>query len=602
MAPKYKRALTVDEYTTEKCDVIANKLLGDYNANGIYVINKKVAEELLNTKKIKKESFNNEIFCTTKTSSGRIVDFDISFKKNSQSNMAVAELYVLEGVPKQGGRMMNVLKTPIAKFTQEITPNFVDLALAKFNVGVDASDEGQEMKEVDDIYISKRTTLLGYLDKMTADNYNIVYEDFFTQRINLLKSMNNSYSKKILAIFNEEFNKVSDMFLIDKKHKKVTNFKAMNELLDKAFEDLAGLEQYEEQEKMYKEKILPILAMFIQGAERIESSSMKSVLDTVPKRLKDELTEPLIDKKQMGESRMEPTVKETSKKTLKQELDSSMEDMAGKIDKYSRARGKGKGKGDGSAPTIDSPETPTKGISTTKGPTKPTTVTEFGHEGIIDEITGDKKRTGAPTLKDVFGLGRGKSTSHPTSEFSLDSPTIITDTTSSVRRGNPSGMDRTPRDSVHIDDSEFTVDGAIPGHGEATHGTTKFTFSPQAVEVFELDRTNAIKNVDQVIQGSFVSPEGGNIFGPTNTLTGDLSKFAQPGTIDINEYNEFLKAWSEIPEDVKAKYGDISEYLVKKGGENLHPPKGKHQNDIKQMQRPKTIVPHEHDAGMGGKK
>ena len=29
MAPKYKRALTVDEYTTEKYDVILNKLLGD---------------------------------------------------------------------------------------------------------------------------------------------------------------------------------------------------------------------------------------------------------------------------------------------------------------------------------------------------------------------------------------------------------------------------------------------------------------------------------------------------------------------------------------------------------------------------------------------
>lgn len=407
MAPKYKRALTVDEYTTEKCDVIANKLLGDYNANGIYVINKKVAEELLNTKKIKKESFNNEIFCTTKTSSGRIVDFDISFKKNSQSNMAVAELYVLEGVPKQGGRMMNVLKTPIAKFTQEITPNFVDLALAKFNVGVDASDEGQEMKEVDDIYISKRTTLLGYLDKMTADNYNIVYEDFFTQRINLLKSMNNAYSKKILAIFNEEFNKVSDMFLIDKKHKKVTNFKAMNELLDKAFEDLSGLEQYSEQEKMYKEKILPILAMFIQGAERIESSSMKSVLDTVPKRLKDDLTEPLIDKKQMSESRMEPTVKETSKSTLKRELDSSMEDMADKIDKI-KGKGKGKPMGDEPSPTT-APSIPTKGLATTKGPTKPTTVTEFGHESLVDEIVEGKNSQGrGPALVEMLAQNKGK--------------------------------------------------------------------------------------------------------------------------------------------------------------------------------------------------
>ena len=324
MAPKFKRAATFDEFTTEKYDVIVNKLLGDYNANGVYSINKKVAAELLELKKTKKDSYNNEIFCTAKTTSGKIVDFDISFKKNSASQMAVAELYVLEGVPKQGGRMMNVLKTPIAKFTQELSPNFVDLALAKFNVVINASDEGQEMKEIDDTYIVKRNTLLGYLDKLTNDSYNIVYEDFFTQRINLLKSMNNAYSKKVLAIFNEEFNKMSEFFLIDKKNRKVTNYKAMNELLDKAFEDLADLEEYKEQEKIFKERILPILTMFIQGAERINSSAMKTVLDAVPKRMKDVLTEPLMDKKQSEESRMNPTVKETSRQTLKRELDASM--------------------------------------------------------------------------------------------------------------------------------------------------------------------------------------------------------------------------------------------------------------------------------------
>lgn len=335
MAPKFKRAETFDEFTTERYDVVLNKLLGDYNANGIYVINKKVAAELLEIKKTKKESYNNEIFCTAKTTSGKIVDFDISFKKNSASKMAVAELYVLEGVPKQGGRMMNVLKTPIAKFTQEISPNFVDLALANFNVVINASDEGMEYKEVDDAYIVKRNTLLGFLDKMTADSYNIVYEDYFTQRINMLKSMNNAYSKKVLAIFNEEFNKISDYFLVDKKNKKVTNYKAMNELLDKAFEDLADLDEYKEQEKMFKERILPILTMFVQGAERVNSSAMKSVLDTVPRRMKDTLTEPLMDKKQAEESRLNPTVKETSKETLKKEIDVSIEKIKSGSDKVS---------------------------------------------------------------------------------------------------------------------------------------------------------------------------------------------------------------------------------------------------------------------------
>ena len=335
MAPKFKMAKTFDEYTTEKLDIVQNKLLGDYNANGIYVINKKISAELLNLNKVKKESYNNEIFCTAVTNSGRIIDFEIEFKKNSASKLAVAELSVLEGVPKQGGRMMNIIKTPIGKFTGEITPDFVDKALAKFKVVVNATDEGQDRKDVDDEYIVKRNMLLNYLDQMTQESYNIIYEDYFTQRINLLKQVNNSYSKKVLAIFNDEFNKISDYFLLDKKTKKVTNYKAMNELLDKAFEDLSGLSEYEEQEKMFREKMLPILGIFVAGAERIDSSSKKTVLETVPKRFKEILTEPLLDKKQMEESRIPPTVKETNQETINQEIKSTMEKIGDRSKKLS---------------------------------------------------------------------------------------------------------------------------------------------------------------------------------------------------------------------------------------------------------------------------
>ena len=335
MAPKFKMAKTFDEYTTEKLDIVQNKLLGDYNANGIYVINKKISAELLDLKKIKKESYNNEIFCTAVTNSGRIIDFEIEFKKNSASKLAVAELSVLEGVPKQGGRMMNIIKTPIGKFTGEITPDFVDKALAKFKVVVNATDEGQDRKDVDDEYIVKRNMLLNYLDQMTQESYNIIYEDYFTQRINLLKQVNNSYTKKVLAIFNDEFNKISDYFLLDKKTKKVTNYKAMNELLDKAFEDLSGLSEYEEQEKMFREKMLPILGIFVAGAERIDSSSKKTVLETVPKRFKEILTEPLLDKKQMEESRIPPTVKETNQETINQEIKSTMEKIGDRSKKLS---------------------------------------------------------------------------------------------------------------------------------------------------------------------------------------------------------------------------------------------------------------------------
>lgn len=332
MAPKYKQVETFDEYTTEKLDVIKNKLFGDYNAKGVYVINKKVSAELLNLKKIKKDSYNNEVFCTATTNSGEHIDFGVTFKKNTESQLAVAELYVMESIPKQGGRMMNVKKTTIGKFSDKLTPDFVDRALKQFNVELNADDLGQEVKEIDDEYIVKRNMLLGYLDKMSEDSYEIIYEDYFSQRINMLKSVDNNYTRKVLGIFNEEFDKISDYFLLDKKTKKVLNYKAMNELLDKAFEDLYGLDAYAKEEKDFKERMIPILGLFISGAARIEDEAKKKVLDAVPKKMKDYLTEPLIDINQANKETIEQPVKETNKKQVSEEIKDKLERLVDRSD------------------------------------------------------------------------------------------------------------------------------------------------------------------------------------------------------------------------------------------------------------------------------
>lgn len=336
MAPKYKQVETFDEYTTEKLDVVKNKLFGDYNAKGVYVINKKVSAELLNMKKVKRDSYNNEVFCSAMTNSGEKIDFGVTFKKNTESQLAVAELYVMESIPKQGGRMMNVKKTTIGKFSDKLTPDFVDRALKQFNIELNAEDLGQEVKEIDDEYIVKRNMLLGYLDKMSEDSFDIIYEDYFTQRVNMLKSVDNKYTRKVLGIFNEEFDKISDYFLLDKKTKKVLNYKAMNELLDKAFEDLYGLDEYAKEEKDFKERMIPILGLFISGAARIEDEAKKKVLDAVPKKMKDYLTEPLIDINQANKETVEPLVQETNKKQLSEAIKDKLERLAGKTDSTSK--------------------------------------------------------------------------------------------------------------------------------------------------------------------------------------------------------------------------------------------------------------------------
>lgn len=331
---KFIKLDTHDNFVTEKADVIQNKLLGDYNAKGKYVINKKIVTELVELKKVKVESYNNSIFVNAKTQFGRNIDFQIDFKKNSNSHLATGVLSTLEPVEKQGGRLTNIIKTPIAKYTNELVPDFVDRTLKAFNVVVNAEGDVKERKEENvDAYLLKRNMLLKALDKLTVESYNTIYEDYFTQRINLLKKINNSYSKKILAIFNEEFSKISEHFLMDKKSKKVTNYKAMNELLDKAFEDLAGMENYEEQEKQYREKILPILLMFINSAERLEKTSHSQVLDTFPRKAKEALTDTLVDIKQTQTSAIPHEVQEQNPQALQDKMNKKIESIDEKLNK-----------------------------------------------------------------------------------------------------------------------------------------------------------------------------------------------------------------------------------------------------------------------------
>ncbi len=327
---KFIKLDTHDNFVTEKADVIQNKLLGDYNAKGKYVINKKIVNELVELKKVKLESYNNSIFVNAKTQSGRVIDFQIDLKKNSNSNLATGVLSTLEPVEKQGGRLTNIIKTPITKYTNELVPDFIDRTLKTFNVVINDEGDAKEFKEdeTQDAYLLKRNMLLKALDKLTVESYNVIYEDYFTQRINLLKKTNNAYTKKVLAIFNDEFSKVSEYFLVDKKSKKVTNYKAMNELLDKAFEDLTGLENYSEQEKQYREKILPVLGMFITSAERVEKTAQQQVLDTFPKKTRDALTDTLVDVKQTQESVIPPEIQEKNPKVIKDKMDKKLGSIA----------------------------------------------------------------------------------------------------------------------------------------------------------------------------------------------------------------------------------------------------------------------------------
>ena len=105
-----KKIKTKEDIITDKVDAIRNNLLGSYDDDGNYYISTQIAAELKRLTKLKKTVFNNSLFCVSnKLGYGEIV-FEITFEKNTEENVAIAKLYVLESVYKVNGYLQNTIK------------------------------------------------------------------------------------------------------------------------------------------------------------------------------------------------------------------------------------------------------------------------------------------------------------------------------------------------------------------------------------------------------------------------------------------------------------------------------------------------------------
>lgn len=317
----FEKVSTLDDFVTERADVIVNKLLGDYNKKGDYVINKKIIAELISMPKNKRSSFNNAIYCVSKGPTGQELIFEIVFKKNTKNAVASAQMNVLENVEKVNGYIINTLKTAVGKFTDDLTPDFVTKACKTFNIdqNVGPVKEKKDDEFEKSNFIEARMKLISALDNITQEDYNKIYEEYFNKRLALLKTLDSGFANQVLEIFNNEYSKVEKYFLLDNSGKKLTDYKSLNELLDKSFEDISGINpEYEEQEKLYRERILPILGMFAASAAQIEKFAEEKVENVVPKKEREQLKEALEDRQETKMSMETPVVKET--RAIQQEV------------------------------------------------------------------------------------------------------------------------------------------------------------------------------------------------------------------------------------------------------------------------------------------
>ena len=305
---------TFDGYVTEKINVIKNDLLGDYNENGKYIINEKVILELLKLEKNKRSTFNNSIFCTSYMPGYGEITFELELKK--QGNNGIAVIYVLEKVDKINGYIQNTIKTQIAIYKDVLTPDFIDRSFEGFNIKKNDEKKKKELNPDDfksslNTYIGARKHFMDLLDNATADDYNDMYQQYFNQRIAILKEDGSEYAKLVLKNYSAEYEKIKDYFL---KNEGAVDYKALNELLDKCFEDVNGLDpKNREKEEELKKKMIPYLHALMMQAQAINQKGKEKVVKKAKANEKQKLEQIAKDKEKTEKSKTAPKKEEKAK-------------------------------------------------------------------------------------------------------------------------------------------------------------------------------------------------------------------------------------------------------------------------------------------------
>lgn len=277
-----QKDIAFENTTVEQASTVGSRLLGRYNDKNEYVIAPTIVKELYSADKLKKTTFRNSVFCTSYMPEYGELTFEIIYEKNTQNNTAKATMYLLEKEYKVNGYYQNTIKTKIGDYIADLD-DFIQNSYKEFHVNVEPVGSGKVYNVAED------DKLQGYL--LAKHQFNIlisefssvdcahVYEAYFTQRLELLNKLGSEFSKEVLDRFKKEYAKIERYFLSSK------DYKALSELLDKCLEDVSGINpKWAEQEKEYKQKMLPIILMFVDQMNTINTNASKKARNAMKRK------------------------------------------------------------------------------------------------------------------------------------------------------------------------------------------------------------------------------------------------------------------------------------------------------------------------------
>lgn len=288
MENKFVREISQDALVTEKTDIFLNGLLGVYNNNGEYFISPKITEELVKIEKAKKYAFDNSIYCESNLPGIGEIMFQIEYSMLPNGDSS-AKLYILENVYKINGYLQNTIKTFLTEYIDTFD-NFIEKTYNAFNVVVDYDENGRNKKITLDTYMdyylmSKKQYLVAVQTEVES-KIDDLYKRYFSKRVKILNSSNNPFAKAVLKDFNDEYDKIESKFL------QTSDYKTINELLDKCVEDISGTkEEYLKYEAEFTQKTTPALKDFYNVSNELFENAQHSAVNNLYKKDKQRINE-----------------------------------------------------------------------------------------------------------------------------------------------------------------------------------------------------------------------------------------------------------------------------------------------------------------------
>lgn len=219
--------------TIQKREVLNNHMLGDFNANGDYVIKEPMMKELVIMKKFLIDSyFNNVYFVKSALITREVgnIQFCVMVKTSKDGNKATAILKLLEPITKAGGYIQNTNSFTVATYTDDNDDYFMSKVKKVFNIHpIEEADVKQDEEEVAEIIarlsMRSKTKLLG------ASVYAKIEKEHYDNRISILKQ--GGFDDVL-----EELNTLMEKAKVFLNPSDPNYYRTINDLIDQAIDNV----------------------------------------------------------------------------------------------------------------------------------------------------------------------------------------------------------------------------------------------------------------------------------------------------------------------------------------------------------------------------